>query len=301
MYASDASLYQIAPMAVVRPRHADDVAGCIKYAVENGLPVFPRGGGTGLAGQSLGPGIVLDFSRFMRRMIHIDREKLVVRVQPGMALADMNRALAKDRLVFGPDPPTRAVTTIGSVLAIDTLGSHFLRYGTAGGTLVSAQCVLADGQQVLLEKSPWRAPTSSNTKFNHLVSEVGQLCWANRAIIKSPPWRGVARGCGYRLEASCDHDTVDMAKMARYAFEFCAVESCGKCTPCRIGSTRGVEVMDKIIAKEDHAQNITLVRDLSDTMLNGSLCALGGMTPYPVLSAMNHFPEDFGLEKGQAA
>ena len=96
-------------------------------------------------------------------------------------------------------------------------------------------------------------------------------------------------------------DTVDMAKMARYAFEFCAVESCGKCTPCRIGSTRGVEVMDKIIAKEDHAKNITLVRDLSDTMLNGSLCALGGMTPYPVLSAINHFPEDFGLKKGQVA
>ena len=96
-------------------------------------------------------------------------------------------------------------------------------------------------------------------------------------------------------------DSVDMAKMARYAFEFCAVESCGKCTPCRIGSTRGVEVMDKIIAKEDHAKNITLVRDLSDTMLNGSLCALGGMTPYPVLSAINHFPEDFGLKKGQVA
>ncbi len=96
-------------------------------------------------------------------------------------------------------------------------------------------------------------------------------------------------------------DTVDMAKMARYAFEFCAIESCGKCTPCRIGSTRGVEVMDKIIAKQDHAKNITLVRDLSDTMLNGSLCALGGMTPYPVLSAINHFPEDFGLKKGQVA
>ena len=96
-------------------------------------------------------------------------------------------------------------------------------------------------------------------------------------------------------------ETVDMAKMARYAFEFCAVESCGKCTPCRIGSTRGVEVMDKIIAGEDHAKNITLVRDLSDTMLNGSLCALGGMTPFPVLSAMNHFPEDFGLQKDKAA
>ena len=92
-------------------------------------------------------------------------------------------------------------------------------------------------------------------------------------------------------------DTVDMAKMARYAFEFCAIESCGKCTPCRIGSTRGVEVIDKIIAGKDTVKNIKLVRDLSDTMLNGSLCALGGMTPYPVLSAMNHFPEDFGISE----
>ena len=91
-------------------------------------------------------------------------------------------------------------------------------------------------------------------------------------------------------------DTVDMAKMARYAFEFCAIESCGKCTPCRIGSTRGVEVIDRIIAGKDHSKNIQLVRDLSDTMFNGSLCALGGMTPYPVLSAINHFGEDFGLE-----
>ena len=91
-------------------------------------------------------------------------------------------------------------------------------------------------------------------------------------------------------------DTVDLARMARYAMEFCAIESCGKCTPCRIGSTRGVEVMDKIMATQDRARNIALLRDLCDTMLNSSLCALGGMTPYPVLSALNHFPEDFGDE-----
>jgi formate dehydrogenase iron-sulfur subunit len=96
-------------------------------------------------------------------------------------------------------------------------------------------------------------------------------------------------------------DSVDMAKMARYAMEFCAIESCGKCTPCRIGSTRGVEVIDKIIANKDRAANIALLRDLNDTMLNGSLCALGGMTPYPVLSALNHFPQDFGLQNTQQA
>lgn len=91
-------------------------------------------------------------------------------------------------------------------------------------------------------------------------------------------------------------DSVDMAHMARYALEFCAVESCGKCTPCRIGSTRGVEIMDKVIAGTNPIQHVALLRDLSDTMLNGSLCALGGMTPYPVLSALNHFPEDFGQQ-----
>ncbi len=90
-------------------------------------------------------------------------------------------------------------------------------------------------------------------------------------------------------------DTVDMAEMAKYSMEFCAIESCGKCTPCRIGSTRGYEVMDDIINGRDLAKNIPLLRSLCDTLLNGSLCALGGMTPYPVLSALNHFPEDFGI------
>ncbi|HET6719569.1 MAG TPA: NADH-ubiquinone oxidoreductase-F iron-sulfur binding region domain-containing protein [Rhodocyclaceae bacterium] len=88
-------------------------------------------------------------------------------------------------------------------------------------------------------------------------------------------------------------DTVDMAAMARYAMAFCAEESCGKCTPCRIGSTRGVEVIDRIIAGKEREKNRVLLDSLCDTLLNGSLCALGGMTPYPVLSALKHFPEDF--------
>ncbi|MDP2179690.1 formate dehydrogenase beta subunit [Methylicorpusculum sp.] len=97
-------------------------------------------------------------------------------------------------------------------------------------------------------------------------------------------------------------DTVDMAEMARYSMEFCAIESCGKCTPCRIGSTRGMEVLDDIINGRELNKNIPLLRDLCDTLLNGSLCALGGMTPYPVLSALNHFPLDFGLtDQAEAA
>jgi formate dehydrogenase iron-sulfur subunit len=88
-------------------------------------------------------------------------------------------------------------------------------------------------------------------------------------------------------------DTVDMAHMARYAMEFCAIESCGKCTPCRIGSTRGVEVIDRIVSGVNRAENIELLEELCDTMLQGSLCGLGGMTPFPVQSALKFFPEDF--------
>jgi formate dehydrogenase iron-sulfur subunit len=92
-------------------------------------------------------------------------------------------------------------------------------------------------------------------------------------------------------------DTVDMAKQARFAMEFCAIESCGKCTPCRIGSARGVELVDKIMAGENRDENIIVLEDLCNTMKFGSLCALGGFTPYPVMSALTHFPEDFGAKR----
>jgi formate dehydrogenase iron-sulfur subunit len=88
-------------------------------------------------------------------------------------------------------------------------------------------------------------------------------------------------------------DTVDMAHQARFAMEFCAVESCGKCTPCRIGSTRGVEVIDRIVAGERRTENLELLNDLCDTMADASLCAMGGLTPLPVRSAVRYFSEDF--------
>lgn len=90
-------------------------------------------------------------------------------------------------------------------------------------------------------------------------------------------------------------DTVDMAKMAQFAMEFCVEESCGKCTPCRIGSVRGVEVIERIRKGEERDTNLELLKSLCDTMINGSLCAMGGMTPFPVLSALKYFPADFGV------
>ena len=88
-------------------------------------------------------------------------------------------------------------------------------------------------------------------------------------------------------------DTVDMSAMARFAMEFCAVESCGKCTPCRVGSVRGMELIDRVRAGQDRERYLSLLDELCDTMVEGSLCAMGGLTPSPVRSALEHFPEDF--------
>ncbi|MCF8177287.1 MAG: formate dehydrogenase, partial [Sulfuritalea sp.] len=109
-------------------------------------------------------------------------------------------------------------------------------------------------------------------------------------VLDYEAFAAIGAGLGHGGIVAFD-DTVDMAKQARYAMKFCAIESCGKCTPCRIGSTRGVEVIDRISAGQ--AGQIELLRDLCDTMTQGSLCAMGSMTPFPVRSALDHFPEDF--------
>ena len=94
-------------------------------------------------------------------------------------------------------------------------------------------------------------------------------------------------------------DTVNMSEQARFSMEFCSIESCGKCTPCRIGSVRGVEVIDRIVKNENRELNFELLDDLCDTMVDGSLCAMGGLTPFPVRSAVNHFAEDFEPNSGE--
>ena len=109
-------------------------------------------------------------------------------------------------------------------------------------------------------------------------------------VLDYEAFAAIGAGLGHGGIVAFD-DSVDLAKQARYAMKFCAIESCGKCTPCRIGSTRGVEIIDRIRAGQ--LEQIELLQDLCDTMTQGSLCAMGSMTPIPVMSALRHFPEDF--------
>jgi FAD/FMN-containing dehydrogenase len=125
LYATDGSLFEVWPLAVVRPRSADDVAATVRWAAERNVPVHARGAGTSLAGSPLGQGIVIDCSRFMRRVV--ETGDTTVRVQPGVVAAQLEEHLARRRRMFGPDPANAVATTIGGMIGRDSSGSRFLR------------------------------------------------------------------------------------------------------------------------------------------------------------------------------
>jgi FAD/FMN-containing dehydrogenase len=203
LYASDASIYQIKPLAVVRPRSTSDVAACLQYAAEQKLPVHARGAGTGLAGESLGAGIVLDFSRYMRRIVSTESDR--VRVQPGVVLARLNEHLLPFGQVFGPDPANSQVTTMGSVIAIDASGSHWLQYGSARRHVESLQVVLSDGTVMEVGREPLVSTNKNGegetgyVRKRTLVTQVSDLLLQNAELIERRQPKTLVNQCGYQL------------------------------------------------------------------------------------------------------
>ncbi|MCP4175250.1 MAG: anaerobic glycerol-3-phosphate dehydrogenase subunit C [Fuerstiella sp.] len=154
LYASDASLYEIKPAAVVFPHSAQDVSTLARYASDNNVPLIPRGAGTGLAGGCLGAGIVMDFTRHMSDLIGMDGD--YVRVQPGITREALNTALRPHGRYFAPDPSNSEITTIGGMIGVDAAGSHAFRVGSARDHMRSLQCVLIGGQVVELGSEPFQ-------------------------------------------------------------------------------------------------------------------------------------------------
>ncbi|MEM9644662.1 MAG: anaerobic glycerol-3-phosphate dehydrogenase subunit C [Planctomycetota bacterium] len=194
LYASDASIYQVRPLGVVCPRSTSDVLATVRYACEHDLSMHPRGSGSGVSGESLGNGLLLDFSRYMRRVTPShDGAKLTV--QSGAVLADVNRASASMGRWFGPDPATRSVTTMGSVISTNGSGSHFLRSGSARDTIESVRVVTMNGELVELGlQSP-----GEETEAARLALGLTEIRHRFDELIQNDPVTSPARG-GYRLD-----------------------------------------------------------------------------------------------------
>ena len=214
MYATDASIYELRPLGVIRPRGISDVVACVQYAAENEIPLHARGAGTGLAGESLGPGLILDFSHSMRRILSCDQE--TVRFQPGVVLSQLNRFLADRGRLFGPDPAMGAVSTMGSVLSLDGSGSHRLRYGSAGDAVVGLQLVLADG--TVIEAGTHSVDQTLRndpqvTRRQALVRDVASLVTREQSVIERYSPRTPVNRSGYRLRGVLHDGQLNLARV----------------------------------------------------------------------------------------
>ena len=219
IYSSDASLYEIKPLAVVRPNSLDDVVACVKYASENQLSIIPRGSGSNVIGASLGSGIVLDFSVGMRQILAVDRES--VRVQPGVAIRDLNDQLQSHQRMFSPDPATRSVTTVGGALAMNRTGSHWISSGTPRDKVVQLQMVMADGEVVRLDSivnQTWVEPDplseESTARIRELKSRVGNVIRSNQQLITESSPQTKLNQAGYHLNTVLKSDQVDLTRLA---------------------------------------------------------------------------------------
>ncbi|TWT95821.1 Anaerobic glycerol-3-phosphate dehydrogenase subunit C [Botrimarina colliarenosi] len=206
LYATDASLYEITPAVVVRPRVTADVEATVRYAAAEGIAVHARGAGSGLAGGCLGPGIVVDFSRYMRRVLADEGD--TVRVQPGVVHADLNRRLAASGRVFGPDPAMTEVTTLGGVAAVDSSGSRRLAYGSARQHIVGLDAVLGDGRWLTTSAAP-----GENRLAAELSGKLFGLLNGVRGVIREHIPRRCVNTSGYALDQSLREDHADLTQL----------------------------------------------------------------------------------------
>jgi FAD/FMN-containing dehydrogenase len=216
LYASDGSLHQITPLAVACPKDREDLSTLVAYASEQHLPLVARGAGTSVGGESLGSGIIVDFSRHMNAIEHINDQ--TVRVQPGVVHSVLNRKLAETGRCFAPDPSNSATTTIGSMLALDAAGSHSIRIGSTRDHVINIEAMLADGTRFTADTEPLDLPLSDSvdgaaTK-RHLVGELARLISRHADLIEQKQPANLPRNrAGYFLRGVLSSTHLNLAKM----------------------------------------------------------------------------------------
>ncbi len=148
LYSTDASNYQIEPVGVVLPRTIDDVRATIELAAKYDVPILPRGGGSSLAGQTVGKALVIDTSKYLNQILEVDTASRTARVQPGIVLQQLNAKLKRHNLMFGPDPASADRATIGGIVGNNSSGSHSILYGMTADHLQAASTILSDGTEI---------------------------------------------------------------------------------------------------------------------------------------------------------
>ena len=204
IYSTDASNYRILPQAVVIPRDRQDVEITVSEASARDIPVTVRGAGTSLAGQAVGEGIILDLSKYMNGVIDVDAAGRKVRVEPGISIDGLNRTLAPLGLMFGPDPSSASVATVGGAVANNATGAHSILYGMAGDHVISSNVVLADGSSLELSRENYERRGAENCVAENLFEKLAALIKQNGELVKNDFPRHWRRASGYSLNYLLD-------------------------------------------------------------------------------------------------
>src|SRR3990167_8909526 len=216
LYSTDASMYEIEPIGVVIPRHKGDVQAVIETANRHGAAILPRGGGTSLAGQTVGHAIVLDFSKYMTRGLEVNREELWCRVQPGLVQDELNAHVRAMGLLFGPDTSTSNQTPIGGMIGNNSAGAHSLTYGKTLDHVLELTVLLSDGSEaVLTDLSPerLRAKMNENSLEGKIYREIVRLAEEHKQEILARYPKIMRRVSGYNLDEFAKPKPFNLSRM----------------------------------------------------------------------------------------
>jgi FAD/FMN-containing dehydrogenase len=216
LYSTDASMYQMEPMGVVIPRHAGDVQAVVEVANRMGAPILSRGGGTSLTGQTVNHAVVIDFSRYMNRVLEVNTEELWARVQPGLVQDELNQHVRSDGLLFGPDTSTSNRATIGGMLGNNSGGSHSIAYGLTIEHVIEIHAILADGSRAVFgEVTPeaFDAKMRASGLEGQIYREVARIRDTYKADIAARYPRHWRRVCGYNLDQLLREGPLNMARL----------------------------------------------------------------------------------------
>jgi FAD/FMN-containing dehydrogenase/Fe-S oxidoreductase len=210
-YSSDASNYRIVPQVVVFPRHVEEIVAAVDVAARLGVPVTPRGGGTSIAGNAVGPGLVIDTSRHLNRVLEVDAATRTALVEPGTVLDAITAAAAPHGLRFGPDPSTHSRATIGGSIGNNACGSRALRYGRTADNVTELDLLLADGRRFTAGNYP-NGTEPMNAAEAEIISALRTLVDDNLALIRTRFGTFTRQVSGYSLEHLLPERGLDVAK-----------------------------------------------------------------------------------------
>jgi FAD/FMN-containing dehydrogenase len=212
LYSTDASIFEVRPLGVATPRDEEDVQAIVRYAAENQIALIPRGAGTGVAGESLGSGLIVDLSRHFRSILEVGEE--TVRVQPGVVYRDLTERLARQGRRFAPDPTSGVQCTIGGMLATNASGAHALRYGYTRDHVAKLRAVFNNGDAELVGREP-RQPDSapSSGRCREIITNVSALLEGNAEVVRACQPRTRYNRCGYLLDGVLSAHHLDLARL----------------------------------------------------------------------------------------